>query len=261
MDLSLASSFDKIASFYDEVRPGYPDEIFDEIEKFVSLTGKSRILEIGAGNGNATKTIHERWKSKITAIEPGAHLVKILEHKLRDNPDIIIINDSFENFTTDSKYDCIISATAFHWIDPAIKFKKASAVLRDNGMLILFWNNYTRSDEKVFDEIREVYSKYHPNHEGLEIRTIIRKKIDERRNEIIESKLFSLLFHKEFIHTKRFTAEEYVKLLKTYSGNSIKDEQEMSLFYQHIEKVINNNNNTLELPVVTNLEIAKKTLL
>jgi SAM-dependent methyltransferase len=45
---------------------------------------------------------------------------------------------SFEDFAaTDSSFDLIVSATAFHWVDPEVKFSKSARLLRPGGWLAL----------------------------------------------------------------------------------------------------------------------------
>jgi ubiquinone/menaquinone biosynthesis C-methylase UbiE len=57
MDSTQGSkSFEQIGPAYDEVRPGYPESVYDRIVAFSSLLAPSRILEVGTGTGKATLT-------------------------------------------------------------------------------------------------------------------------------------------------------------------------------------------------------------
>jgi SAM-dependent methyltransferase len=45
---------------------------------------------------------------------------------------------SFEDFAAPgSSFDLIVSATAFHWIDPEVRFSKSARLLRPGGWLVL----------------------------------------------------------------------------------------------------------------------------
>jgi ubiquinone/menaquinone biosynthesis C-methylase UbiE len=45
---------------------------------------------------------------------------------------------SFEEFAAaEASYDLIVSGTAFHWVDPGVKFRKAGRLLRQGGWLAL----------------------------------------------------------------------------------------------------------------------------
>src|SRR5919112_1646158 len=50
----LRRTFDEAASLYDEVRPGYPEDLFDDIVSLSGIRPAGRILEIGCGTGQAT---------------------------------------------------------------------------------------------------------------------------------------------------------------------------------------------------------------
>lgn len=44
---------------------------------------------------------------------------------------------SFEDFEADGAFDLVVSATAFHWVDPEVKFDKTARLLRPGGWLAL----------------------------------------------------------------------------------------------------------------------------
>jgi 2-polyprenyl-3-methyl-5-hydroxy-6-metoxy-1,4-benzoquinol methylase len=58
---SPASSFDAVAAQYAAARPGYPAELFDELEAAAGqrLAG-ARVLDIGAGTGISTRLLQGR---------------------------------------------------------------------------------------------------------------------------------------------------------------------------------------------------------
>ncbi len=53
---------------------------------------------------------------------------------------------SFEDFADSEPLDLIVSATAFHWVDPSIGMAKAARLLRPGGWLALrlLWMRYSR---------------------------------------------------------------------------------------------------------------------
>jgi hypothetical protein len=52
-------------------------------------------------------------------------------------------------------FDAIFSATAFHWIDLSTKHKKCCEALNNDGLLVVYWNNYGIED----NEIQGIYIK------------------------------------------------------------------------------------------------------
>jgi SAM-dependent methyltransferase len=51
---TLRETFDEAPGLYDRVRPGYPEELFDDLERLAGLRPGSRVLELGCGTGQAT---------------------------------------------------------------------------------------------------------------------------------------------------------------------------------------------------------------
>ena len=43
----LRTTFDEAASLYEEVRPGYPEDLFDDVVSLSGIPAGGRILEIG----------------------------------------------------------------------------------------------------------------------------------------------------------------------------------------------------------------------
>jgi ubiquinone/menaquinone biosynthesis C-methylase UbiE len=56
----LRTIFDEAVSLYDEVRPGYPEDLFDDVISLSGIPAGGRILEIGCGTGQATVPVAKR---------------------------------------------------------------------------------------------------------------------------------------------------------------------------------------------------------
>ena len=63
-------AFGKNVSGYDSSRPDYPDWVFDKLVEQGSLAQDAATLEIGSGNGLATKKLVQSGVSPLTLIEP-----------------------------------------------------------------------------------------------------------------------------------------------------------------------------------------------
>ena len=91
----LGLSFDKEASLYHAIRPNYPDELFDDLIAATHLPLQAKILEIGPGTGQATKSFAER-EYEITGVEIGKSLAEIARRELHHYPNVEIITSAFE---------------------------------------------------------------------------------------------------------------------------------------------------------------------
>ncbi len=132
--------FDQMASDYDAARPTYPDEAIARVGAECHLTPQAQVLEIGCGTGQATRAL-ARFGCRIRCLEPGPNLAKLARAKLAAWPDVEVVAEAFESAKElPRSYDAVVSATAFHWIDPQVSYTKAAQLLRPGGQLALLTN-------------------------------------------------------------------------------------------------------------------------
>ncbi|WP_228282645.1 class I SAM-dependent methyltransferase [Rubrobacter tropicus] len=67
----LRSTFDRAALLYDEVRPGYPEGLFEEVVSLSGVPSGGRILEIGCGTGQATLPLARRGTKSCASSSAG----------------------------------------------------------------------------------------------------------------------------------------------------------------------------------------------
>lgn len=250
-----ALHFDKNYNAYKNSRPGYPNEIYEIISKNGFFDKDSNILEIGAGNGVASSEIYSKWQPKLTLLEPGKNFCELLRLKFIDTNNIKIENTTFENYNGETIFDAIISATAFHWIDLSIKYEKSYRLLKNDGLLILFWNNYIFENIGIEDKINDIYKKYEKGFNDKKSNYERQmEKIENRRKEIEESKYFKIIEHKIIKNVLEYRTNEYMQLLKSFSDHSELSDD----FWTEMEQIIKDNGNKINVTIICNLEMAKK---
>ena len=158
----LKTTFNAAATLYDEIRPSYPDELISDIIDLSGLNNYSRILEVGCGTGKATRYFAER-EYELVCLDIGADLLAVAKEKLKAFPNVSFVREAFEEWKPEDKFDLIISATAFHWIDPEVRYLKASQVLKSSGFLAVFSNQHVRKEEGFFAEVQSLYDRILPS--------------------------------------------------------------------------------------------------
>ena len=249
--------FNSNAQIYNEVRPGYPEEVYSLIAKYKNFSKESTILEIGSGNGLATKEIWRNWKSNITAIEPGKQLWDISNLLFSNNSKISILNSSFENYNSDLQFDGIFSATAFHWLDSTTKYISCHKLLKNDGILVLYWNNYGIADEKIEKEVQNVYKKYGFKNNGNRD-DILNIKSEKRKNEIELSGLFHLQENTLLYRKEMYGIEKYIKLLRTFPDHTESKKPKIESMFDEIRQIGNKYENMIPVRIVVDLKIARK---
>jgi SAM-dependent methyltransferase len=192
--------------------PDYPEELITTIINRANLTAGSKLLEIGAGSGRATKLFTD-FGFEILCAEPCANLAEKGSERFKDK-NIKYIVSLFEDYSEPTEYfDAIISAQAFHWISQPLGYEKCSKALKKGGYLALFWNlNLFHDDIDLDRELWAIICKY----EGWV--SCMQEKDYAARMESITSKIVgSGLFSKpEIIHFYKevsFTADGYYKCM------------------------------------------------
>jgi ubiquinone/menaquinone biosynthesis C-methylase UbiE len=132
----LRTLFDGVAPLYEASRRGYPDDMVEFVVATAGLHAGSTILEVGCGTGQLTEALAGRGFG-LTAIDIGPAMVAEARQRMA-GADVSFQVTSFEDFTAaDSSFDLIVSGTAFHWVDPEVKFSKPARLLRPGGWLAL----------------------------------------------------------------------------------------------------------------------------
>ena len=153
----LRRLFDGIAGQYDAARPEYPAGILSALFATAAIGPGAAVLEIGCGTGQLTRQLAER-SVDLTAIDIGPAMVAAARQAVPD-PAVRFQVSSFEDFADDGPFDLIVSATAFHWVDPRVGWAKASRLLRQGGWLALL-STEERYPEPLRARLRELWARY-----------------------------------------------------------------------------------------------------
>lgn len=129
--------FDEIAAEYDRNRPGYPDELVDQACQVAGIRGGDRVLEIGCGTGQLTRSLTARGLH-VTALEPGVNLIALARQNLAGAGAVEFVNARFEDASLPpGHFRAVFSASALHWVDPRVGWLKIADVLVPGGTLAL----------------------------------------------------------------------------------------------------------------------------
>ena len=155
----LRTTFERAAWLYDEARPGYPEELFDDAVELSGIPPGGRILEIGCGTGKATMPFARRGY-RVQCIELGEQLAAVAREKLGDYPDVTVETGDFEDWPVEeAAFDLAFAATAFHWIDPAVGYPKLARVVKPGGAIAIFRHEHVQSEmsDGFFESVQGFY--------------------------------------------------------------------------------------------------------
>jgi SAM-dependent methyltransferase len=227
-------TFDSAAERYDAARPDYPDELFDDLVALARLERGARLLEIGCATGKATRPLLERGFA-VVCVELGAQLAEQARRNLAAFPvEIHVV--PFEAWPGEpGSFDLVFAATAWHWVDPEVRYLKAHKLLRTRGRLA-FWSAvhaFPAGFDPFFAEIQPVYDSVGEGRPGS-WPPLAPDEVPDDAAEIEATGLFEDVRVRRYVWEKRYTADEYLALLDTFSGHIAMEPAKRERLYAEI---------------------------
>ncbi|WP_079189750.1 class I SAM-dependent methyltransferase [Actinacidiphila paucisporea] len=217
----LSRVFDEDAELYDRARPGYPPGLFDDLAELAGTGPGCRVLEVGAGTGKATVPLAERG-CRITAVELGAGMAAVARRQLAAFDAVEVVTADFETWPLPAEpFDAVVSATAFHWIDPAVRTTKSADALRPGGALAVVATLHVAGGTRdFFAEAQACYERFDPaTRPGIRLPAAADIDTSAHAAEIARSGRFGPLAVRNHEWDLTYTTEQYLEVLRTYSGH------------------------------------------
>jgi SAM-dependent methyltransferase len=233
----LRQTFDQAADSYQRSRPDYPAEVFDDLVTAAGLAPGDRLLEVGCATGKATIPLARRG-FRITCIELGAGLAAAARRNL-DGLGAEVVEGRFEDWQPlpGGRFDLVFAATAWHWVDPAVRYQRAWAALRPGGHLAFWGAMHVAPDggDPFFQEVQEVYDEIG---EGLPAGYGWPRpgELADHSGEIEASGLFRVTHVRHFDWERVYDADGYVGLLDTFSGHIAMADWQRERLYGEIRR-------------------------
>ncbi|WP_210162961.1 class I SAM-dependent methyltransferase [Pleomorphomonas oryzae] len=215
---------------YHSARPDYPDWVYDMLVTRCGLRPGTKVFEIGAGTGTATRRLLALGADPLVAIEPDARLADFLEASLPDQP-LKVLRAPFEEAALpEVAFDLGICAAAFHWLDEETALQKVARLLKPGGWWAAIWNIFGDASrpDPFHDATHELLSGFDSPSAGT--RGIPFGLDAEARTEAIKrSGAFDIVDYKIVPWQLVLTADETVALYATYSNLTAREDREAVL--------------------------------
>ena len=157
---ALRAGFDADAEAYQRTRPVCPPQMFDDLIRLARLSPGDRVVEIGAGTGQATVPLAERGLA-VTAVELGPALAAVARRRLAGFPDVDVVASAFEDWSPNHHdVDAVVAINCLHWIDPAVRYAKPAGLLKPRGAMVVGGCSWARPEdaEPFWAQVQEDYS-------------------------------------------------------------------------------------------------------
>ena len=160
----LGRVFDEVPDLYDRVRPTYPDELFADLVAVTGMNERSSVLEVGCGTGQATQSL-ARLGCAVTAVELGEGMAALARRRLAHASKVEVETSSFEAWDDRGRrFDVLVAAASWHWVDPSVGWPRAHDVLRPRGWMALLGNVVVRrpGEREVYAETADLHERFAP---------------------------------------------------------------------------------------------------
>jgi SAM-dependent methyltransferase len=252
--------FGEAADAYDEGRPAYPDRLIDDVLSYAG-PGCRRAVEVGAGTGKASAQFAARGLD-LVCLEPDRQMAAVLVTRCRPWPAMEVRVTRFEDWSPGRRFDLLISAQAWHWVNPRVRWDQALAALIPGGTLALFWHYYSVREPEIRDALRHINARGglpELDQHTLEKLPSVPEE-DPEAEPWIELRADDRFTDKE---TRRyhgghtFTAHRYLQLMTSFSTFRLAPENQRQELLDKARNVIADSGGHIELSIATDLLLAR----
>jgi len=250
------STFDRVATLYGSARPGYSQELVDDIGRFAALGEGDPVLEVGCGAGQATAGF-VGLGMRLTALDPGAALVAVAKQKLSQAPNVSFVVASFETFdAAGTTFKLIFAAQSWHWIAREISFAKAADLLVSSGTLAVFGHVPGELAEPHASAFKRIYREHMgawgpPPESGY-------LPSGPFASWFEASGRFEPVVHRLYRWTWRHTAQSYVAFARTRSDHQMMPPAKLESLLSALETAIAAEGGAFDWPYETHLYMARR---
>src|SRR5262245_8252261 len=250
-------TFDEVAELYDRHRPPYPGPLFEDLVRLSAISQGARILEIGCGTGQATIPLAQRG-FRVLCLEPGATLARFAQRKLAPFRNVEVVQLTFEAWPIEPlAFSLVVSAQAFHWVTPEVRFTKAAAALDASGTLAIFGNAVVLERSPLRQAIDAVYARHAPTMAGPPA-THWYSEGGPVRELFAASGCFGAVTSRRYPWSQIYSASDYCDLLRTSSDHRLLAHDQRELLLGALSEVIQSHGGSIEIAYDAHLHLARR---
>jgi SAM-dependent methyltransferase len=219
----LRATFEQVPELYDRARPTYPPAVIDDLVELGRIPEGGRLLEIGPGTGQATVALAERGLA-VVGVELGRGLAEFARRKLARFPAVEIVRAAFEEWEArHADFDAVVAFTAWHWLDPELKYEKSARLLKPGGALAVVETAHVLAagGDPFWVEVQEDYDAVTPSPDNRP--PPYADEVGDLRAEIEASGFFEAVEVRRRRWDVEYGADEWIDVMSTYSPHLARD--------------------------------------
>ncbi|MFT4148405.1 MAG: class I SAM-dependent methyltransferase [Micrococcaceae bacterium] len=245
------AKFDGLAEYYDNSRPRYPQELFQEIFKEINLPFPWKVLDVGSGTGIVLEAIVPLLSSdsSIEACDISEDMVSIGRKKFPEAK--WHVGRVEEYLQRHSDYALIVAGQSYQWLSRKDFLTKAKKALIHQGCLIIIQNNRNYNAGGFAEEYETLLETYSPGYSRHYRDIDVEEELKEYFPKVIakDAKWVREMSAKDFL-TMSFSSTQAQRAIESNEND----------FKHNLDELIKrySTKNQLNLPYKTELFLAAK---
>ncbi|HEY1739979.1 MAG TPA: class I SAM-dependent methyltransferase, partial [Acidimicrobiia bacterium] len=212
---------------------------YDTLIDRTGITNESRLLEVGPGPGIATRALARRG-FHITALELGENMAAVARRALAEFPNVEVVQGDFETWDPGDRapFDLIYAATAFHWIEPEVRYRRVAELLRPAAHLAIWTatHAFPEGGDPFFREIQDVYDAIGDSIDRDDAWQKPGELSDDWSDELRASGIFDDVQFLQFDWVVDYDVDAYIALLESFSVNLLRAPEDNAYLYGEIRR-------------------------
>jgi len=164
---NATSRFSDRVENYVRYRPGYPNEVMQELKAECGLTPSHVVADIASGTGIWTRMLLENG-NPVYGVEPNAEMREAGERLPAAFRKFTSVAGTAEATTLANRsVDFVTAAQAAHWFDRARARREFVRILKPGGWLVLLWNERLTDSTAFLRDYEQLLLAYGTDYQDI----------------------------------------------------------------------------------------------
>lgn len=136
----------------------------EEIIRIINLKRHHSLIDIGCGEGNLVKNIHNKIDYCL-ALDPDKDRLNVLRSQLGENSNVTLVNAKFEDYLPDRKFDIVVSCHTLSFFKNKLEMiAKMISITAAHGKVILVLHSRKSEQMKILEYANRIILKKNVSH-------------------------------------------------------------------------------------------------